>query len=148
MDIKTQKMLADVVLNAKNKTVQPYTTTAIVKSVNDSTIYVEIPGSDRATPVKNSTVSVKKGDVVDLVVSHNDTHITGNRSDVAASQTETSQISNTVTKTAQAMEATRLEMDNNLNLIGNEIVALNNSITMQGNKIDILVVILRLLIPQ
>lgn len=139
MDIKTQKMLADVVLNAKNKTVQPYTTTAIVKSVNDNTIYVEIPGSDRATPVKNSTVSVKKGDVVDLVVSHNDTHITGNRSDVAASQTETSLISNTVTKTAQAMEATRLEMDNNLNLIGNEIVALNNSITMQGNKIDILV---------
>ena len=139
MDIKTQKMLADVVLNAKNKTVQPYTTTAIVKSVNDNTIYVEIPGSDRATPVKNSTVSVKKGDVVDLVVSHNDTHITGNRSDVAASQTETSLISNTVTKTAQAMEATRLEMDNNLNLIGNEIVALNNSITMQGNKINILV---------
>ena len=139
MDIKTQKMLADVVLNAKNKTVQPYTTTAIVKSVNDNTIYVEIPGSDRATPVKNSTVSVKKGDVVDLFVSHNDTHITGNRSDVAASQTETSLISNTVTKTAQAMEATRLEMDNNLNLIGNEIVALNNSITMQGNKIDILV---------
>lgn len=139
MDIKTQKMLADVVLNAKNKTVQPYTTTAIVKSVNNNTIYVEIPGSDRATPVKNSTVSVKKGDVVDLVVSHNDTHITGNRSDVAASQTETSLISNTVTKTAQAMEATRLEMDNNLNLIGNEIVALNNNITMQGNKIDILV---------
>ena len=139
MDIKTQKMLADVVLNAKNKTVQPYTTTAIVKSVNDSTIYVEIPGSDRATPVKNSTVSVKKGDVVDLVVSHNDTHITGNRSDVAASQTETSLISNTVTKTVQAMEATRLEMDNSLNLIGNEIVALNNNITMQGNKIDILV---------
>ena len=138
MDIKTQKMLADVVLNAKNKTVQPYTTTAIIKSVNDSTIYVEIPGSDRATPVKNSTVSVKKGDVVDLVVSHNDTHITGNRSDVAASQTETSQISNTVTKTAQAMEATRLEMDNKLDLVGNEIVALNNSITMQGNKIEML----------
>ena len=138
MDIKTQKMLADVVLNAKNKTVQPYTTTAIVKSVNDNTIYVEIPGSDRATPVKNSTVSVKKGDVVDLVVSHNDTHITGNRSDVAASQTETSQISNTVTKTAQAMEATRLEMDNKLDLVGNEIVALNNSITMQGNKIEML----------
>ena len=138
MDIKTQKMLADVVLNAKNKTVQPYTTTAIVKSVNDSTIYVEIPGSDRATPVKNSTVSVKKGDVVDLVVSHNDTHITGNRSDVATSQTETSQISNTVTKTAQAMEATRLEMDNKLDLVGNEIVALNNSVTMQGNKIEML----------
>ena len=138
MDIKTQKMLADVVLNAKNKTVQPYTTTAIVKSVNDNTIYVEIPGSDRATPVKNSTVSVKKGDVVDLVVSHNDTHITGNRSDVATSQTETSQISNTVTKTVQAMEATRLEMDNKLDLVGNEIVALNNSVTMQGNKIEML----------
>ena len=138
MDIKTQKMLADVVLNAKNKTVQPYTTTAIVKSVNDNTIYVEIPGSDRATPVKNSTVSVKKGDVVDLVVSHNDTHITGNRSDVATSQTETSQISNTVTKTAQAMEATRLEMDNKLDLVGNDIVALNNSVTMQGNKIEML----------
>lgn len=138
MDIKTQKMLADVVLNAKNKTVQPYTTTAIVKSVNDNTIYVEIPGSDRATPVKNSTVSVKKGDVVDLVVSHNDTHITGNRSDVAASQTETSQISNTVTKTTQAMEATRLEMDNKLDLVGNDIVALNNSVTMQGNKIEML----------
>ena len=138
MDIKTQKMLADVVLNAKSKTVQPYTTTAIVKSVNDNTIYVEIPGSDRATPVKNSTVSVKKGDVVDLVVSHNDTHITGNRSDVAASQTETSQISNTVTKTTQAMEATRLEMNNKLDLVGNDIVALNNSVTMQGNKIEML----------
>ena len=129
MDIKTQKMLADVVLNAKNKTVKPYTTTATVKSVNNGIVYVEIPGSDRDTPVKNSSVSVKKGDVVDLVVSHSDTHITGNRSDVAVP-------ASTAHKMFQAFEATRLEMDNKLDLVGNDIEMINNNIVMQDNEIE------------
>ena len=129
MDIKTQKMLADVVLNAKNKTVKPYTTTATVKSVNNGIVYVEIPGSDRDTPVKNSSVSVKKGDVVDLVVSHSDTHITGNRSDVAVPES-------TAQKMSQTLEATRLEMDNELDLFNNKIKMVNNSIEMQDNKIE------------
>ena len=129
MDIKTQKMLADVVLNAQNKTVKPYTTTATVKSVNNGIVYVEIPGSDRDTPVKNSSVSVKKGDVVDLVVSHDDTHITGNRSDVAVPES-------TAQKMSQTLEATRLEMDNELDLFNNKIKMVNNSIEMQDNKIE------------
>ena len=129
MDIKTQKMLADVVLNAQNKTVKPYTTTATVKSVNNGIVYVEIPGSDRDTPVKNSSVSVKKGDVVDLVVSHSDTHITGNRSDVAVP-------ASTAHKMFQAFEATRLEMDNKLDLVGNDIEMINNNIVMQDNEIE------------
>ena len=129
MDIKTQKMLADVVLNAKNKTVKPYTTTATVKSVNNGIVYVEIPGSDRDTPVKNSSVSVKKGDVVDLVVSHSDTHITGNRSDVAVP-------ASTAHKMFRAFEATRLEMDNKLDLVGNDIEMINNNIVMQDNEIE------------
>ena len=129
MDIKTQKMLADVVLNAKNKTVKPYTTTATVKSVNNGIVYVEIPGSDRDTPVKNSSVSVKKGDVVDLVVSHSDTHITGNRSDVSVP-------ASTAHKMFRAFEATRLEMDNKLDLVGNDIEMINNNIVMQDNEIE------------
>lgn len=128
MDIKTQKMLADVVLNAQNKTVKPYTTTATVKSVNNGIVYVEIPGSDRDTPVKNSSVSVKKGDVVDLVVSHDDTHITGNRSDVAVPES-------TAQKMSQTLEATRLEMDNELDLFNNKIKMVNNNIEMQNNTI-------------
>lgn len=129
MDIKTQKMLADVVLNTQNKAVKPYTTTATVKSVNNGIVYVEIPGSDRNTPVKNSSVSVKKGDVVDLVVSHSDTHITGNRSDVAVPVS-------TAQKMSQTLEATRLEMDNELDLFNNKIKMVNNNIEMQNNKIE------------
>ena len=83
MDIKTQKILADVIVNAKEKTVAPYSTTAEVKSIIYYTVYVKIPGSENATPVKASSVSVKVGYIVDLMVSHSDTHITGNRSDVA-----------------------------------------------------------------
>lgn len=135
MDIKTQKMLADVVLNAQKKSVQPYTTTAKVKSVADDTVYVEIPGSDRITPVKSSSVAVKKGDIVDLAVSHSDTHITGNRSDIATPQSSTKELS-------QAMEANRLELNNKLDLannkikmVGNDIEMIDNTITQQGNTI-------------
>ena len=131
MDIKTQKMLADVVLNAQKKSVQPYTTIATVNSVNNGITYVKIPGSDRITPVKNSSVSVKKGDVVNLFVSHEDTHITGNRTDVAVSQS-------TVKDISQAFEATQIEMDNKLDLVGNSIKMVNNEIDMQDNKIKML----------
>ena len=87
MDIRTQKILAESIIESQKNTVAPYTTTAKIKSISDDTIYVEIPGSETTTPVKTSSVSVKAGDIVDLVVSHNDTHITGNRSDIAVSQT-------------------------------------------------------------
>ena len=93
MDIKTQKMLADVILDAQKNAVKSYTTTAKVKGVSNGVVYVEIPGSDRVTPVKNTSVAVKKGDTVDLVVSHEDTHITGNRSDVATPQSSTKELS-------------------------------------------------------
>lgn len=129
MDIKTQKTLADIVLNANKKTVQPYTTTATVKSITDNIIYVSIPGSDSVTPVKSSSVSVNPGDVVDLVVSHNDTHITGNRSDVATSVSTTEKVS-------KALEASRLEMDNQLDMVGNKITAINNTIDMQNSTIE------------
>lgn len=129
MDIKTQKMLADVIVNAKEKTVAPYSTTAEVKSIVDDTVYVKIPGSENATPVKASSVSVKVGDIVDLVVSHADTHITGNRSDVAVSSTTAEGITKT-------MEASRLEMENELDIVGNKMKILNNNIDMQNNTIN------------
>ena len=129
MDIKTQKMLADVIVNAKEKTVAPYSTTAEVKSIVDDTVYVKIPGSENATPVKASSVSVKVGDIVDLVVSHSDTHITGNRSDVAVSSTTAESIT-------QTMEASRLEMENELDIVGNKMKILNNNIDMQNNTIN------------
>lgn len=129
MDIKTQKMLADVIVNAKEKTVAPYSTTAEVKSIVDDTVYVKIPGSENATPVKASSVSVKVGDIVDLVVSHSDTHITGNRSDVAVSSTTAESIT-------QTMEASRLEMENELDIVGNKMKILNNNINMQNNTIN------------
>lgn len=129
MDIKTQKMLADVIVNAKEKTVAPYSTTAEVKSIVDDTVYVKIPGSENATPVKASSVSVKVGDIVDLVVSHSDTHITGNRSDVAVSSTTAESIT-------QTMEASRMEMENELDIVGNKMKILNNNIDMQNNTIN------------
>ena len=87
--------------------------------------------SEDSTPVKNSSVSVKKGDVVNLFVSHEDTHITGNRTDVAVSQS-------TVKDISQAFEATQIEMDNKLDLVGNSIKMVNNEIDMQDNKIKML----------
>ena len=128
MDIKTQKMLADVILDAQKNAVKSYTTTAKVKGVSNDVVYVEIPGSDRVTPVKNTSVAVKKGDTVDLVVSHEDTHITGNRSDVATPQSSTKELS-------QAMEANRLEIDNKLDLTNNKIKMVNNDIEMIDNTI-------------
>ena len=131
MDVKTQKMFTDIIVNANKRTVSPYPTTAKVNSVNGNTIYVEIPGSDRITPVKSSSVSVKKGDIVDLVVSHDDTHITGNRSDVAVSQTTVEQIS-------QAFEAGQLNANNALNLFDNKIIMIGNDVNVQNNKINTL----------
>lgn len=131
MDVKTQKMFADIINNANKRAVSPYSTTAKVNSINGNTIYVEIPGSDRITPVKSSSVSVKKGDIVDLVVSHNDTHITGNRSDVAVSQTMVEQIS-------QAFEAGQMDANNTLDLFGNRIVMIGNDVNVQNTKIDML----------
>ena len=131
MDVKTQKMFTDIIVNANKRTVSPYSTTAKVNSVNGNIIYVEIPGSDRITPVKSSSVSVKKGDIVDLVVSHDDTHITGNRSDVAVSQTKVEQIS-------QAFEAGQLNANNALNLFDNRIIMIGNDVNVQNTKIDML----------
>ena len=130
MDMKTQKMLADIIVNAKKDEVKPYTTKATVRSVNGTTIYVDIPGSDNSTPVKASSVAVKAGDVVDIYVSHNDTHITGNRSDVAVSRSTTDKMS-------KEAEQSKLEMYNDLEIIGNKMRIMNNDITMQGNQIDI-----------
>ena len=131
MDVKTQKMFTDIIVNANRRTVSPYSTTAKVNSVNGNIIYVEIPGSDRITPVKSSSVSVKKGDIVYLVVSHDDTHITGNRSDVAVSQTTVEQIS-------QAFEAGQLNANNALNLFDNKIIMIGNDVNVQNNKINTL----------
>lgn len=131
MDIKTQKMLADVILDAQKNAVKSYTTTAKVKGVSNGVVYVEIPGSDRVTPVKNTSVAVKKGDIVDLVVSHEDTHITGNRSDVAMPNSTVKEISRT-------MEATRLELDNQLDLTGNKIKMIGNTIEMMDSTIETL----------
>ena len=85
MDLKAQKTLAAAVFEAQ-KTISPYTTTATVTSISGNTAYVKIAGSDISTPVEASTVTVKPGDIVDLSVSHADTHITGNRSDKSVTE--------------------------------------------------------------
>jgi len=131
MDVKTQKILADVIADAQRNAVKPYTTTAKVKGVSNGVVYVEIPGSDRLTPVKNSSVAVKKGDTVDLVVSHEDTHITGNRSDVATSQSTTS-------KLEKVVEANKLQMENKLDVVGNDIRLINNTMDIMDSDIEML----------
>ena len=99
MNISTQKMLVEAIKGAQSNKIQPYTTTATVTSIDDNgTVYVQIPGSDYSTPVKVSTVSVSKGDVVNVVVSHDDTHITGNRSDVAVTATDAKETAEEVAK--------------------------------------------------
>lgn len=130
MDLKIQKMLAETVANANRKTVSPYTTTAKVTSITGDTVYVKIPGSENSTPVKASSVSVKVGDVVDVSVSHSDTHITGNRSDVAVAQTTADAIISDV-------ETNRLLLDNEIEMTGNKIRAIGNDITLINNNIDI-----------
>lgn len=130
MDLKIQKMLAETVANANRKTVSPYTTTAKVTSITGDTVYVKIPSSENSTPVKASSVSVKVGDVVDVSVSHSDTHITGNRSDVAVAKTTTDAI-------ASDVAANRLLLDNEIDMTGNKIRAVNNNINLINNNIDI-----------
>ena len=128
LDIETQKKLVEAIINPNKKEIKPYTTKATVSSVSDGIIYVKLPGSENSTPIKSSSVSVNPGDVVDISVSHDDTHITGNRSDVSAPESTTKQIS-------KALEATRLEMDNTFDLFNNEIKMLNNNVDMQNNEI-------------
>ena len=130
MDLKIQKMLAETVANANKNTVSPYTTTAEVTSITDDTVYVKIPGSENSTPVKASSVSVKVGDMVDVSVSHSDTHITGNRSDVAVSKTTADAI-------ASDVETNKLLLDNEIEMTGNKIKAINNNINLINNDIDI-----------
>lgn len=130
MDLKVQKMLAETVTNVSKNTVSPYNTTAKVTSITDDTVYVQIPGSENSTPVKARSVSVKVGDVVDVSVSHSDTHITGNRSDVAVAKTITDAI-------ASDVAANRLLLDNEIDMTGNKINAVNNNINLINNNIDI-----------
>lgn len=130
MDLKVQKMLAETVTNVSKNTVSPYNTTAKVTSITDDTVYVQIPGSENSTPVKARSVSVKVGDTVDLSVSHSDTHITGNRSDVAVSQTTADSI-------ASDVEANKLLLDNEIVMTGNKIKAVNNNINLINNNMDI-----------
>ena len=130
MDVVTQKILAEILAASKQRNVAPYSTTAKVKSISNDYVYVEIFGSDATTPVKTSNVSVKVGDVVDLIVSHEDTRITGNRSDVAASATEVENVS-------KAVEESAIALTNDLNIVNNEINAINNKINMQNSTIDI-----------
>ena len=101
MDLKAQKTLAAAVFEAQ-KTISPYTTTATVTSISGNTAYVKIAGSDISTPVEASTVTVKPGDIVDLSVSHADTHITGNRSD--KSVTESSVQKSTEVKIVEVLQ--------------------------------------------
>lgn len=130
MDLKIQKLLAETVANANKNIVSPYTTTAEVTSITDDTVYVKIPGSENSTPVKASSVSVKVGDTVDVSVSHSDTHITGNRSDVAVAKTTADAI-------ASDVETNKLLLDNEIEMTGNKINAVNNNINLINNNIDI-----------
>jgi len=93
MDLKTQKILVESIAKTQDSKIAPYTTTGVVTSVSDDIIYVRLQGSDNSTPIKKTSVSVKMGDTVDVSVSHSDTHITGNRSDVAMNATTTNDIS-------------------------------------------------------
>lgn len=93
MDLNVEKMLTAAINDAQKSIVSPYITTATVTSISGDTIFVRIPGSDNPTPIKASSVAVSVGDIVDLSVSHSDTHITGNRTDKAATSTVASNIS-------------------------------------------------------
>lgn len=64
---------------------EEYDTRATVTRVTDSAVYVKFDGSDIETPIEDACAGVKPGDVVSVHVSHGDTHITGNRTDPAAS---------------------------------------------------------------
>lgn len=68
--------------------------------------------------------------MVDVSVSHSDTHITGNRSDVAVAKTTTDAI-------ASDVAANRLLLDNEIDMTGNKIRAVNNNINLINNNIDI-----------
>ena len=129
MDIATQKLFAEV-LKDKRNTVAPYSTTAKVKNITEDTIYIVLSGSDITTPIKTTNVSVDVGDTVDVIVSHEDTRITGNRTDVAASSKSTE-------KMAQAFERSSIEMANKLDIVGNGITAINNTIELLDNEIKI-----------
>lgn len=122
MNTQTQKVLASAITELSKNKVTPYTTTAEVININDKgIIYVRIPGSENVTPVKTTTVKVKPGDIVNVAVSHTDTHITGNRSDAAITVGEVTQIMNVVSGSI-------MELDNTLNIHGNDIKMINSDI--------------------
>ena len=121
MDINAQKVLVKAITDAQTKKVTPYTTTATVHNILGDTIYVKIQGSDILTPVKSSTVSVNKGDMVDLSVSHTDTHITGNRSDVATNKTVTNEIAGQYASEVLEIVAAKYISTENLYAINAEI---------------------------
>ena len=129
MDLQTQKMFADILKGLTKNKVSPYATTATVTSVTDDIIYVDIPGCENPIPVKNSTVKVKAGDVVNVSISHGDTHITGNRTDVSASSSD-------VTENTKTIENNKRDTDNRINMIDNDINLINNKITIHRSDIE------------
>lgn len=131
MDIQTQKLLANTLSGINEKSVSPYTTTGKVVSISDGIAYVQFVGSDIATPIQNSTVTVSTGDTVEVQVSHSDTHIVGNRSDVAASSAVVESTSQAVAKT----EADITDLNKLVNIQGNELNILNSDLDIQESSI-------------
>ena len=149
MDLNVEKMLTAAITDAQKSIVSPYITTATVTSISGDTIFVRIPGSDNPTPIKASSVAVSVGDIVDLSVSHSDTHITGNRTDKAATSTVASNISKKHAEevkdfaAGEAEEASKvatnyMNFDNNGLTVGNMTAnILGNNVLIDSNSVDI-----------
>lgn len=73
------KDLVDIIKGNDNKGTKPYDTSATVTRVEDSTVWVHIPGGVDETPVKK-TISAKEGDVVQVRVSGGSAWLNGNAS--------------------------------------------------------------------
>lgn len=77
--MSVSKDLVDIIKGSDNKGTKAYDTTATVTRVEDSTVWVHIPGGVDETPVKK-TISAKQGDTVQVRVSGGSAWLNGNAS--------------------------------------------------------------------
>lgn len=118
---------------AKRET-KEYEVRGVVTKVGGGIAYVRFEGSDIDTPIDASTASVKVGDEVSVHVSHGDTHITGNRTDPAASSADLEQVRSKVS----LLDAIVNVKNSVVNIVDSAFEIISSRIRVRDNVLELL----------
>lgn len=118
---------------AKRET-DEYEVRGVVTKIDGDTVFVRFEGSDIETPVDASCANVKVGDEVSVHVSHDDTHIVGNRTDPSATTSQMDQVNSRVSIIDSIIEV----VESAVSVVSSSISVINSRIRVRDNILEFL----------